>query len=332
MSNPPEGFTLRKRFRVTRARGFFDASASLSQSGASASGRSLVLSSSPDTSFLVGGTRAADVAVWIRAPMGHAIRPLVSERPLHRLLCQSPRGSTGARCFTHSVFSRKKGKGNNDLHGKQLQGIVQVGQRNADSACGPLSTRHLVVICSMTETHPYRAFVPLAATRLILGSFPGKSLLGKFPCPGHPSHWFYGAVRNQFWPILESAYGISLTTVSQRKAILFRLNIAMADIIIRCDRIKNSNLDSNLRNLVYNFRELEEIFSKNSIRTVYFTSCFVERRFRSHFRHLLGEHSLASLVTLPSPSPRYASLSMAEKVIRYRELLPPLIIAVEKCN
>lgn len=158
----------------------------------------------------------------------------------------------------------------------------------------------------MLETHPYGNFVPQNARFLILGSFPAKDSFD----------WFYGSKRSQFWKILEKVYNINLPDKKSKKNLLSSLQIAMSDIIFSCDRTKNSSLDMNLKNIELN---IAEILSKNKIQKIYFTSRFVENKFKKYFSYKNEE-----LITLPSPSPRYAMLTKEEKVKIYKKLLPKL--------
>ncbi len=161
----------------------------------------------------------------------------------------------------------------------------------------------------MLETHPYGSFVPPKAKFLLLGSFVAR------PEPGYD--WFYGSKRNQFWFILEKVYGIELKDTKSKQKLFTKLRIAIADIILQCERKKNNNSDMNLTNIVYNVDEIEKILYKNKIEKIYFSSRFVENKFRKFFKGVNVE-----IITLPSPSPRYALMSKTEKAARYKKLLP----------
>ena len=169
----------------------------------------------------------------------------------------------------------------------------------------------------MIETHPFGSFVPPKAKYLILGSFTGKI--------GDSSYdWFYGSKRNQFWPILEIVYKTELKIKKDKQALFKKLRMAIADIIYQCERKKGSNLDINLTNIVYNLKAIEKILKSNRIERIYFSSRFVENRFKQAFKKLIQEYPGVQLFTLPSPSPRYAVLSLKEKIKKYNKLLPQL--------
>jgi G:T/U-mismatch repair DNA glycosylase len=101
-----------------------------------------------------------------------------------------------------------------------------------------------------------------------------------------------------------------------------KLGIAMADIIYQCERKKGNNLDNNLTNIVYNIEAITEILESNRIEKIFFSSRFVEDRFKKVFKEVINRHPSIELITLPSPSPRYAQMTKEQKVQRYKELLP----------
>ena len=168
----------------------------------------------------------------------------------------------------------------------------------------------------MTEVHPFASFVPPKAKFLLLGSFVTK--------PAHGYEWFYANGRNQFWPILEEVYRVPLKTKKDQQKLFIKLGMAITDIILECEREKNSNLDINLKCLVFNTGAITEILDQNKIEKIFFTSRFVENLYRRHFKDLIHKYPKIELITLPSPSPRYAVLSKSEKILRYRKLLPRL--------
>lgn len=167
----------------------------------------------------------------------------------------------------------------------------------------------------MIETHPFGSFVPAKAKYLILGSFVGSPA----SYGGTSDDWFYGAKRNQFWQIIERIYNLKLASKKDKQDLLTNLSIAMTDIIYQCQRKQGNNLDSNLVNIVYNTPAIAEILEKNRIQKIYFSSRFVEKKFKKLFPNVTTR-----LVTLPSPSPRYAAMSRDEKIKKYKQLLPRL--------
>ena len=87
---------------------------------------------------------------------------------------------------------------------------------------------------------------------------------------------------------------------------------------------ENSSLDVNLSTLIYNFSPIAKVLQENPIKTLFFTSRFVEKEYKKHFKDLVVNFPHIELIALPSPSPRYASMRKSEKVIKYAQLLPQL--------
>jgi len=174
----------------------------------------------------------------------------------------------------------------------------------------------------MVETHPFGSFVPANAKYLLLGSFTTKEAYDEAKKADYV--WFYSNGRNQFWPILEIVYGVSLKTRKEKEQLFTALRMALADIIYKCERTKNSNLDVNLANIVYAVEEITQILNKNPISKIFFTSRFVENKFRQVFKALVNKRPNIELVTLPSPSPRYAQMTKEQKIEKYKQLLPEI--------
>lgn len=172
----------------------------------------------------------------------------------------------------------------------------------------------------MLEIHPFGDFVPSNARFLLLGSFTTK------PATGY--EWFYANGRNQFWPIMSVVYGLELNTKEKQQQLFVKLNMALADIIHSCERKANSNLDMNLTNITINNVGIDKIIRKNNFKAIFFSSRFVETLFRKHFKYILKEFPDIHLVTLPSPSPRYAVMSKTQKIEKYRDLLPRMAVVI----
>jgi len=168
----------------------------------------------------------------------------------------------------------------------------------------------------MVEIHPFGNFVPKKTNYLMLGSFVTK--------PSNPYEWFYANGRNQFWPIMEEVYGSKFNTKEKQQHLFSQLKMALADIILSCERRDNSNLDINLVNIVYNTPAIKAIINKNNVKKIFFTSRFVETLFRRHLKDIIQLYAEVELICLPSPSPRYAIMSKAEKILLYKQLLPRL--------
>ena len=173
------------------------------------------------------------------------------------------------------------------------------------------------------EVHAFGNFVPENAKYLILGSFSGKGSPADNGVKDPAYDWYYGTKRNQFWPILDAVYGTELRTLEAKKQLFTQLGIAIADIIYRCKRNKDTASDANLEILEYN-EAIPGIIRQNKIENIFFTSRFTEKKFASHFVRINAFSPTLELITLPSPSPRYARMRLAEKIKVYRISLPKM--------
>lgn len=164
------------------------------------------------------------------------------------------------------------------------------------------------------EKHPFVAFLPANLRCLILGSFPGKEQTrGGLD----ENAWFYGAPLNQFWRIMARAYGRDLPTKKAKQQLLEEAGIGITDIFRSVTRTKGNNLDENLQVEEYNWKTIEDILDAYKPR-VLCTSRFVEKEFKKTFP------AYAAVDVLPSPSPRYFTLTIAQKAEVYQNKLPPL--------
>lgn len=171
----------------------------------------------------------------------------------------------------------------------------------------------------MIETHLFGNFVPPNPKYMLLGSFTAKKYADD---PNYD--WFYSSKRNQFWPIIETIYDIDLKSRKTKEQLFTELSIAVADVIHSCERADGNSLDANLVSITYNKPALEKIFAENDIQQIFFSSKFVEKEYKRHFKDFLEKFSDIKLITLPSPSPRYAAMRIEEKIEIYRDVFPKL--------
>lgn len=162
------------------------------------------------------------------------------------------------------------------------------------------------------ETHPHTPFIPDPLKVLLMGSFPGRpTTLSVDP----DNQWFYSAKRNQFWKILEKVFGCQLPDQKTKSTLLSANGIGIADILLQIRRRKASNADQDLEIVAYNDKAVAAILTRYPEVRVCFTSRFVEKNFKA----LFPGHS--NSILLPSPSPRYAKLSLDQKAAVYKQIL-----------
>lgn len=161
------------------------------------------------------------------------------------------------------------------------------------------------------ETHPHKVFVPLHASVLIIGSFPGRRHSVE-----NENEWFYESKRNQFWKIISAVYQTELPDVTQKKKLFEKKGIAIGDLFYKVKRIKENNSDSSLQVIEYNDKALGKIFKDKQFHSIFFTSKFIEKEFKKLFP------AMENIASLPSPSPRVATITLAEKIKAYKSALP----------
>jgi hypothetical protein len=78
----------------------------------------------------------------------------------------------------------------------------------------------------------------------------------------------------------------------------------------------------NLTSITYNTKAVERILAENNIKKIFLTSRFSEKIFGREFKSVISLYPEVKLITLPSPSPRYAILSLSDKIKKYQEIFP----------
>ena len=168
------------------------------------------------------------------------------------------------------------------------------------------------------EQHPFGAFLPPNVRYLVVGTFPGRQFSQRLIAENEADlmAFSYGG-RNQFWRIMEKIYGVELPTRASKQAIFEQNNIGMMDLIAACRRKKNSNLDTDLTDIIWNRPAFEHVFNTQSIDTVFCTGRGVEKIFKSWFPDV-------NCVALPSPSPLFAAMRFEDKLAFYKTVFPQL--------
>lgn len=167
-----------------------------------------------------------------------------------------------------------------------------------------------------------RSFLPISnpqATRLILGSMPGKASLDACEYYAHP--------RNAFWPIMAELLQFpSAATYRERTAALQQAGIALWDVLQSCTR--QGSLDSAIEpdSMIPNdFQSF--LATLPHLQTIYFNGGTAERLFRQQiFPQLDWKRSTPPplrLVRLPSTSPAHATLSQKDKLHLWRVVVEP---------
>jgi G:T/U-mismatch repair DNA glycosylase len=96
------------------------------------------------------------------------------------------------------------------------------------------------------------------------------------------------------------------------------MKIGIGDIILKAVRTNNTNSDTNLHIIELNDIAIRDVIQSNNITTIFFTSKFVEKLFKKIFP------AITNTIVLPSPSPRFARISLQEKISIYKKYLPAI--------
>ncbi len=157
----------------------------------------------------------------------------------------------------------------------------------------------------MAQKSSFAPVVDRKTRIVILGSLPGEESLRQ--------HQYYAHPQNRFWELVGSAIGVDLRSLAyaDRLAALLAHRIGLWDVIGKAHR--TGSLDSAIRNEERNdlvkFAE-----SLPELRAIAFNgkkSATVGRK------QLSGIGSQYELIDLPSSSPAYAAMPIAEKQRRW---------------
>lgn len=119
-------------------------------------------------------------------------------------------------------------------------------------------------------------------------------------------------------------YSRELTTKKAKIALMRKIKISLSDTIYKCERVRGNNSDANLKVLEFNTQIVANILEKNKIQKIYFSSSFVEKIYKQHFKEIIKKHPGLVYITLPSSSPRFAAMNIKDKIKRFRELMPSI--------
>ncbi len=157
----------------------------------------------------------------------------------------------------------------------------------------------------MHYKHPFKPILFSDTKTLILGTFPS---LDSFKY-----NFYYAHKKNQFWKILADIFDMPIETKEQKIDILKKHKIGVWDIIKECER-KNSS-DTNLKN--HTLHDIPKLLNKYpNIKLIAFTG-------QKAFKLYQKEYAFLDIktITLPSPSPAFASMRYEQKREIYKKYL-----------
>ncbi len=156
----------------------------------------------------------------------------------------------------------------------------------------------------MRLEHPFDPLIDKHSKILILGSFPSiKSFEDAF---------YYAHPRNQFWPIMERLFDVSLEDNESKKIFALSHGIALYDTYGSLQRSQGNSSDSNLSDLRPN--DIPALLEQYpAIKKVFCTGKKSYDGMRKYFPDLL-----VPVLLLPSTSPAYAAMRFEDKLEAYR--------------
>jgi hypoxanthine-DNA glycosylase len=155
--------------------------------------------------------------------------------------------------------------------------------------------------------HPFEPFFDPNSRILIVGTFPSIK--------SRESGFYYGHPRNRFWEVVSYlAHHPQPQTVADKKHLLLKNKIALADVLQSCD-IEGSG-DHRIRNRVP--ASLEILFAQTAIQHVYANGEKAYQWFLEYF------HKTRDIVKLPSTSPANASYNLAKLLSIWKQTMEVL--------
>ena len=144
--------------------------------------------------------------------------------------------------------------------------------------------------------HPYKPFIPINTTKLIVGTLPPPRFSMGNLKKGDVD-FCYGSIDGQLWKILNEIFRLNLhfeTTelaIKQRKDFLIKQNIGICDIVESCERNKIDTSDLGmstikLRNMLYYIK------SNTNVETLLLTGGNSKNGPEYHLRRQLKAHNI----------------------------------------
>ena len=160
------------------------------------------------------------------------------------------------------------------------------------------------------------SFPPVAgrlATRLVLGSIPGRASLDAQQYYAHP--------RNAFWPIMGAVLNFSAQLAyAERCRALIRSGVALWDVLGECDR--PGSLDAAVMTDSMVLNDFAQFFEQHPrINVVFCNGVLAEKTYLRRVKPILTEpFDSLPVIRLPSTSPAHAALSFEQKLAQWRQV------------
>jgi len=162
-----------------------------------------------------------------------------------------------------------------------------------------------------------QSFAPVSApdaTRLVLGSMPGKRSLAE--------HQYYAHPQNAFWRIMGALLAFDpAMPYAERCQALTRAGIALWDVLGECER--PGSLDADIVEASVQPNNFAGFLTGHPrIEAIYFNGAKAEQSFMRHVLPGLNKHHEHIRRTrLPSTSPAHAGMRFDDKLAHWRNAL-----------
>lgn len=162
-----------------------------------------------------------------------------------------------------------------------------------------------------------QCFAPVSApdaTRLVLGSMPGKRSLTE--------HQYYAHPQNAFWRIMGALLGFDpAIPYAKRCQALTRAGIALWDVLGECER--PGSLDADIVEASIQPNDFAGFLTAHPrIEAIYFNGAKAEQSFMRHVHPDLSDPQRSIARTrLPSTSPAHAGMRFDDKLAHWRNVL-----------
>ncbi len=177
-----------------------------------------------------------------------------------------------------------------------------------------------------SHEHPYRPFIPINATKLIVGTLPPPRF-SQDKLLERDVDFCYGSRSGLLWPVLDKIFDLNLLfetsekAIKQRKGFLTQHNIGICDIVESCKRekIDASDLgmqDVKLRNLISYIKQYP------LIDTILFTGGNSKNGPEYFFRKHLKKYRL-KLELVCDEAPRIHQFNFDKRSIKTVSLIAP---------
>jgi len=159
----------------------------------------------------------------------------------------------------------------------------------------------------------FEPIISIDASILILGSMPSTTSINLQQYYGHP--------RNAFWPIMSALFNDNIDqSYSSRKNLLIINNIAVWDVLQRCER--TGSLDANINFTTAKTNDFNCLFKHHpNINRVFFNGKLAEKIYKQRILpNLDNRYAYLDYCYLPSTSTAYAALKIEQKIEAWKAI------------